>query len=74
MGRLPTTRRLLRGLSAVSVPITVDSETRVSAALNIYSAHAHAFSTEDLHIAVRFASSAETTVLKHDECARMHGR
>jgi hypothetical protein len=28
----------------------------------------------NLHFAVRFASSAETTVLKHDECARMHGR
>ena len=58
-------------LSALSVPITVDLETRVSAALNIYSAHAHAFTTEDLHIAVRFASSAETSVLNahdHDAC------
>ena len=58
-------------LSAVSVPITVDLETRVSAALNIYSAHAHAFTTEDLHIAVRFASSAETSVLNahdHETC------
>ena len=54
-------------LSSLSLPLTVREERRVTAALNIYGASAHAFDSDALRTAASLAGYAETLLTNMHE-------
>jgi GAF domain-containing protein len=60
--------------SVISVPISAEAESRVSAGLSVYSTRPHAFGANTLAIALGFARYAESTVLNahvHETCREL---